>query len=289
MALTWIIVSSFFLLLGVMSSSALGTPDMVKIRGHHKLQQLPASLTKTWNTWTLDKGELVKVPTVASDSEDWVDPVSYESLYLPEDLPVPRCRPAIALGVANGAARYVMPSVILSLNTPSQLWRNRGVCSLPRASAWLDLFSEFAPRLADLRYSCFGLNGQKVRFLEDQDGGTAWVDLLNPTLSSFGGEGSTELPIANIVSYFQAFLLSEAGLPLTEGYHFVDIPLPEVSKMPLPQKELHAYITDLRDPRRLLELEDPSLLDLEPCGELSVQMMPVAPGGSSLYLPEVRH
>lgn len=32
---------------------------------------------------------------------------------------------------------YIMPSVVLTLTTPSKEWRNRGLSSIPRAKAWI--------------------------------------------------------------------------------------------------------------------------------------------------------
>ena len=87
---------------------------LISIRGQSVLQNLPISLTKHWDTWTLDSNILTKVEN-PSDDTGWVDPVSYENLYLPEDLPLPICKPALGIALSNGIPRYIMPSIILSL------------------------------------------------------------------------------------------------------------------------------------------------------------------------------
>ena len=62
----------------------------------------------------------------------WVNPQTYGPLFLPADLPLPQLRPALGVCVAQGVPRYIMPSVVLTLETPVGQWRNRGINSLPR-------------------------------------------------------------------------------------------------------------------------------------------------------------
>lgn len=255
--------------------------DFIHIRGHNHLQRLPSEMASSWQTWTLNAnaGSLVPVENHIS-SEGWVNPTSYGSLYLPADLPLPSVRPAVGFGISNGVARYLMPSVVLTLDTPSKTWRNRGICTLPRAWAWIDLFAENTPDLHRLRYSCYGRSVGNLRFLEDTDGVGAWDNLLKDQRSSVSVKG--------LVEQIQAMLLMpEHSAIFQQGFHFIDAVLPEVDLIGLPQVMLRSYITDIEDSQRLLEFEEVDLLDGEPCAELECVMQSVSAGGQSPYLPEV--
>ena len=86
---------------------------------------------------------------------------------------------------------------------------------------------------------------------------------------------------------------------IRDGYHYVDIPFPEIEKMIIPRFRMKMYLSDFEDPRRLIEVSsdnDPgqqeelssmSLLDSEACGELDVVCKVVAAGGESKFLPIV--
>lgn len=105
----------------------------IHIRGHYQLQRLPTSLTSSWPIWTLQQHNVLTPVETHLSGDGWLDPSSYSSLYLPSDLPMPLAKPALGIALANGVPRYIMPSVILTLDTPDKSWRNRGLCSLPRA------------------------------------------------------------------------------------------------------------------------------------------------------------
>jgi hypothetical protein len=140
-------------------------PNMISIRGTVAPQMLPYSLTSQWPTWTYLTDTDVLERVEDDLKEGWVQPTSYDKLFLPSDLPPPIAVPALGVVIANGVPRYVMPSVVLSLTTPERQWRNRGLNSLPRAYAWIDLFAPQVPRLDMLRLSAFGQSVADVRFL----------------------------------------------------------------------------------------------------------------------------
>ena len=144
-------------------------PKSISIRGHPQPQMLPAAHCTSWPVWTCElnavDGQILQ--QVDNDAQDgWVNPTSFDSLFYPSDLPLPLARPAIGVVMANGSPRYLMPSVVLTLETPSKMWRNRGLCSIPRASAWIDMFAAFASPIERLRLSSFGQLVPDVRFLE---------------------------------------------------------------------------------------------------------------------------
>ena len=155
------------------SSSVTIPTNLIRIRGSGLAQSLPVSAIKSWKTWTFEDSCLCRVDDMFSDEElqenlGWVDPVSLDDLYLPSDIPMPKARPAVAVAIVNGSPRYIMPSVVLSLETPSKSWRNRGLCTLPRAHSWIDLYTEFAPKIKNLRLYSYGQMTKDLRFLEDQ-------------------------------------------------------------------------------------------------------------------------
>lgn len=269
----------------------------ISIRGHPQAQQLIESHTRSWNIFTYENNVLQLENNGIIDLEDspssWVYPTSYDTLYLPSDLPKPLIRPSLGIVLIHGTPRYIMPSIVTTLKTPDRNWRNRGICSLPRAFAWIDLFAPFTPKLEDLRISIYGKVASDVRFLEDQDGSTSWNNLLRPlnpiTTSVFRpNDIDCDLEIESIYLKFKNELAINLELePLRrEGYQFVDIPL-RSEGLPFPGTKIKAFLSDFTEPDRLLEIEDASLLDQEPCGELDINLTPVGAGGTSKFLPEV--
>eukprot|EP01038_Epipyxis_sp_PR26KG_P014243 gene14243-19111_t len=276
--------------------------NFVSIRGHEISQKIPFTLTTSWPVWTFEQDKVLSKVESPLEGEGWVNPSSYDSLYFPSDLPMPLTRPALGVVLANGVPRYIMPSLVMTLETPDKVWRNRGLCTLPRACSWIDQFSPYSIPLDRLRLSCFGRNSNNLKFLEDQDGNGAWNSLLEPTKSQFIGKNiaSTSLKIdvdfnrfKNALNQYHDYYES---LGLLEGYHFVDIPITtwetlasgsSSSFITLPQLQLKMYLSDLYDTKSLLEVEDPSYLDNETCGEMIINMKQVSAGGKSKYLPQV--
>ena len=79
-------------------------------------------MTAGWRVWTFDSvSRLLVAVESESDDGDWLNPTSFEELYLPRDLPVPKALPALGVLLHCGIPRYIMPSVILTLETPTQV------------------------------------------------------------------------------------------------------------------------------------------------------------------------
>lgn len=262
----------------------------ISIRGHSIAQSLPAKITENWNVWTYDIEQRLLTPVESPlDGDGWVNPTTFDSLYLPEDLPIPKAHPALGVALSYGVPRYVMPSLVLTLSTPAQTWRNRGLCSLPRAKSWIDLFAPNTPKLTSLKYSCFGQNAANLRFLEDQDGSGAWQCLLEKSSRSLlSPKKYTDLDITSTFESFRLYLESINANEVFEGFHFVDIPIPRTEAIALPRRRIKVYLTDF-EANRLLELEDPSLLNTEPCAELDLAMVPTSAGRDSEFMPEVQY
>eukprot|EP01035_Chromulina_nebulosa_P017154 gene17154-22668_t len=289
------------------ADNSRSTPSSIVIRGHPQAQRLPIGSTKQWNTFTYNI--LTKsLDVVESDNgldeiitNGWLNPVTYDKLFIPSDLPSPIVTPALGIVVVHGTPRYIMPSIITALSTADKTWRNRGLCSLPRAISWIDLFAPFVPPLNNIRLSLYAKVMNDVRFLEDQDGITAWTSMIGTSniqnsLVKFDDEDDTCLEIEPTLLEFKNHL---SNLDLTtldplrkEGYHFVDVPISDPTVKEGTIKRLYGttikgYLSDFTEPQRLLEIEDPDTLDTEPCGELSIELQKVGAGGTSKYLPQV--
>ena len=113
---------SVFLYVILLISSVSIDCRIISIRGHASPQSLPASMTAGWRVWTFDSvSRLLVAVESESDDGDWLNPTSFEELYLPRDLPVPKALPALGVLLHCGIPRYIMPSVILTLETPTQV------------------------------------------------------------------------------------------------------------------------------------------------------------------------
>lgn len=150
---------------------------------------------ETWNEWTMDifnvfgnnlnDGKIFceLVPDALNgDDEGWVNPTSFDQVFLPKDLPRPSYQPALGLVLQKGGMlRYIMPSIILNLKTADRdLWRNRGLKTSSRARCWLDAYSEYGGEALNSNslhlsyFSADNIAGGPLKFLEDQDGASHW-------------------------------------------------------------------------------------------------------------------
>ena len=279
--------------------NAICKPGLISIRGHSPVQHLPTQSTNNWPTWTYHKKSISRVEDPSFDS-GWVNPCSFENLYFPSDLPYPLARPSLGVVIASGTARYIMPSIILTLETPDRIWRNRGICSLPRANAWIDIFSRFSPSYKNLRLYSYGQEAPDVRFLEDQDGSFSWdsIHSLGPSERNSnninygilrGDVSERGYSISDELDALQEFLRSRSKEAeyLQYGYHFIDIPIFNALPLQFPKYRIKQYLTDLDDPKRLIDMEDAlEELDAEPIGELDIKLSKISPGGTSEFLPE---
>ena len=285
-----------FLVFGVLYPT-FSIKGMISIRGHSPVQHLPFSAASNWPSWTFDKGQLKRVED-SLDDDGWVNPLSFENLYFPSDLPIPLARPSLGVVVTSGTPRYIMPSVILTVETPDRLWRNRGLCSLPRARAWIDLFSVYVPPIKNIRLYSYGQSTPDLRFLEDQDGSASWesihldlsnLDKNNENMQMFRPTPSEGFTIVEALEELKLLLKSSNrdADNLRVGYHYVDIPLGNKLAMKVPENRIKLYLTDLDDPKRLIDMEGQEELEDEPIGELDVTITQISAGGASKFLPEV--
>lgn len=303
------------LFFAILSSPAAASQSMITIRGGPSLQKLPMQYMKSSPIYTFDAvtQEFSLVEGEGSPG-GFVNPTSFRELFLPADLPLPRTVPALGVCLTNGLPRFIMPSLCLTLQTPDRLWRNRGVCSCPRAAVWIDTFSPLV-RPERLSFSCFGQSVPDLRFLEDIDGTGAWQSQLVRPPQAGGGSWSPYPSDSISVSKEWTALKAALGtLPtqspalwstLSEGYAFIDVPLTltlaeESILVSLPKARMKLFLSDFDDPRRLVGVSEAEaeaeqrqgqgqgtgLLDDESCGEMEVEVVAVAAGRDSEFLPE---
>lgn len=288
--------------LSVILSMAAAAPikSLISIRGHPQTQSLPMSLTLKWPAYTCDiksnKLIEVEIPDALNDAwveGGWVNPNSYADLYQPSDLPFPTGQLSLGVVLTNGVPRYIFPSMVLSLKTPEKVWRNRGINTLPRAHTWIDVFSPYCPSLPTLKISTYGKKANDVRFLEDQDGATAWGNLLvekkktTTSLSMLRPEGNNH-DIAYVLNELKRMLEDKSNFDLlsSKSFCFIDVIIPDASITIGDSNQIKQFLSDFDDTDRFLEIEeDDNFLENEALGEMSIKVSMVAPGGMSKFLP----
>ena len=103
-----------------------------------------------------------------------MDPVSWKELWLPEDLPLPLMRPAVAALVKDGVIRYLLPGVEVSVQAGGKLWWNRGMCSFPMALKWAEVGSCDLSRLRLVAYSQAGHTEAEKSVLRLEEGASPY-------------------------------------------------------------------------------------------------------------------
>lgn len=105
-----------------------------------RAQHVPLSLCAQWPAFVVPPGvgeaDAVRVPR-ADDGAGWVDPVTFDELWLPADLPPPSLYPSVTLVLKDGAPRYICPTLDAVVEAAGREWRNRGQASVPLARTWL--------------------------------------------------------------------------------------------------------------------------------------------------------
>ena len=109
--------------------------------GRERKQRIPTSLVSSFGKWIVNDGRLRPIIETEGLTQGWVDPISFEEVWLPLDLPTPQQRPAVAALIKDGSIRCIMPALDISVQASGQTWWNRGICSFPLARVWMDLNS----------------------------------------------------------------------------------------------------------------------------------------------------
>lgn len=192
------------------------------------------------DTWVFEHGEFSRVPSVGDG--DYVNPISFEALWLAADLPAPETRLALGLHVRDGTLRHVMPAI----DTRVGSFRNRGLCTVPRAHTWLHIKTA----LDTLRLAAF-------------------VD----------DEAVAEVFVAECLGHAVDALATSPPAQLASGSHIVHI-LATDDYLPTPQinSTLRVGLGDFAmTPGTPLGVDS---------GLLEVRVAEAAPGGDSEFLPD---
>ena len=113
------------------------------------------------------KGEAV---TCVGEEDGWVDPFSFEELWLPQDLPAPSMKPSLSAVAKDGQIRYLMPALEFTVEAGGQRWWNRGVNSIPLARRWMDVNAVNLKSLYLVGFAQGGYESAKVaQQLEGED------------------------------------------------------------------------------------------------------------------------
>ena len=119
----------------------LPSPALTKINigtADFQTQGLPLSAVSSWPVWmaAADATTVTRLPDEQVDG--WCNPNCFEQLWLPLDLPVPSCRPALGVVLKDAQVRYVFPTLEATVTSSGgYVWHNRGLNSLPLAKTWL--------------------------------------------------------------------------------------------------------------------------------------------------------
>jgi len=285
-----------------------GTLRMVKISSLTSgVQQLPTSMCR-WPLWICSGSQVTQLSGAGDAGAEvgWVDPIGFEQLWLPEDLPTPSSHLALAAVIKDGQPRYLLPCLETSITTVSgatgTVWYNRGLNSVPLGCQWV-AWGETP--LKALRVFGFGSalpSAEEESEVDAEDGadevvgsdeGEAPTERVDPPWEPLhvgadrpGGAGqSVEEAVNSIMN-----VLAEAGTEIAElgkGYHFVTA---RVGASPLPE----GFMQPGRRLRLILAtaLDDPNPNDAEWEGEMlsfglcDTSVYAVPAGGQSEFMPD---
>ncbi|KAL3902975.1 MAG: hypothetical protein SGILL_010624 [Bacillariaceae sp.] len=219
--------------------------------------RLPASFIQSWPTWVLEEnGDLSRIPDEES-GKGYVTPASIDELWQPIDLKRPDLQLALGFHVRAGEIRHVMPAVDVSYNGSH---RNRGMCSVPRAYAWMDFGSIFSDE-----WDRFELKMLSRKQGEEGE----WGELI----------ASSQDSMAKAVEKV-TMALADAPGDMESGSHIIHVVLESLDSVETPSSS--------HDLRVTLSEDSPDLTDDErQTGVLQVAISTTMSGSDSEYLPEV--
>ena len=254
--------------------------------GGMRAQHLPLTLCSNWPVWVCasDGSVVARVPDGEAEDEEgaWVDPRSFEQLWLPEDLPLPRCCAAIGAVLKDGAPRYLFPTLEATVGTSIEgatvVWHNRGLNSLPLGRTWLS-FDEVP--IDSLRFSCYRGEAAEASSA-DADDTDADADA--------DAEWDAVLPLTSVRSAIEALFRVSADAPpeLADGFQVLIAPLGVDGLLPAqavrPGSRLRAFLSDVEHTPACLDADDEAWAFQR--AECDVSLYAVPAGGQSEYMPK---
>jgi len=275
---------------GATQCVALDTIEM--FRGPFaKPEFLPVGMAEKFPKWILSEGEgapeLRPMFNSASYGEEdgWVDPFSFEELWLPSDLPAPVIRPCLSAVAKNGQLRYILPSLDISVQAGGKLWWNRGMNSIPVAAKWMDVNAVNLNSLHLVGFKQGGYESAKKSVQMEgeeipKDDPGSWLKLFQSSAS----DAFLELVDT---------LAGPAGAVIGDGFHMVNIPLKNHPLLEAPEtgSKVRVFLTDA-----VLDNSEPQTLEYsksydfdtgENYSELNFLVRAAGAGSKSEYLPAV--
>lgn len=246
------------------------------------VEKLPLSYCETWPLWCASPADggavslrLVNALALADNApglvDEWVNPLTFEELWLPEDLPLPTFHLALTFVLKNGTPRYICPGIDATIVAGGREWRNRGLCSVPMAKTWLPW--QHIP-VEQMRISAY----VHPPAPEGEGGGSPCEPL------------AVMLPVARAVS-MAAEVLAEAPSELaTSGFAYLTVRLPLDDRSRLestrlaPGSRLRVFLSDEDSFPTSIDSEDESWAWER--GECDVRLRQISAGGTSAYLPD---
>ncbi|KAJ1618954.1 hypothetical protein T492DRAFT_1089355, partial [Pavlovales sp. CCMP2436] len=250
-----------------------------------QMDRLPLAYCQSWPLWCAEPNDrggqtLRHVNPSFGDDEAtaasgmWVDPITFEELWLPSDLPVPSFHLSLILVLKDGVPRYLCPAVDSTVEAGGRDWRNRGLKSVPMPKLWLP-------------YRHLPISSMRI---------SAYVQPAAQVLAA--GEMAMEpphepltvmLPV-DLALEAAAQVLAEAPEDLATGFAYLSVRLPLDNArldnaLLQPGARLRVFLSDAD--------EFPLVIDAQTDewawerGELDIRLTQVSAGGTSEYLPEV--
>lgn len=259
-----------------LTSIAIGTADL-------SAQSLPLGYVTSWPLWMAsaeDSGGVERLST-EGDEGGWCNPLAFEQLWLPTDLPLPTGQFALGCVLKDAVPRYFFPCLQTSITTPSdkaQEWHNRGLNSVPMAKTWLP-FGEVP--VESLRLSCYrsALSGQGG----DDDEEEASDD------EQTTAEWEQVLPLTGVSKAVDAIfeIVADAPDELGDGFAYLVVPLEDCALPPsaiAPGQRLRLFLSDVDATPTALDPEDRESWVWNR-GEVDLEIYNVAAGSESEFLP----
>ena len=266
----------------------IGTSDFAQ-------QSLPLSYVSKWPLWIAapDGSEVTLLPT-EGDEGGWVNPMGFEQIWRPADLPVPASRAAVGIVIKDGTPRYLFPCVEQSVIVSDALggalgggmiYHNRGLNSVPLAKTWM-IFDPFD--FQDLRISCFRAPLPPAEEEDGDDDAESKKD-ADAAVVAASTEWSPVLPPTEVGAAVDAMfrVLGDAPDEMGKGFQYLIIPL---ASAPLPPEAVKAgervrlFLSDIASGDNLDPEDREGLLWKR--GECDVGSYDVASGGESDFLPD---
>ena len=255
-----------------------------------QLDSIPLSYASTWPVYMIsnDGTTLTHIPDPSFNTKEtgWVDPKAYEQLWLPEDLSIPSCQPAIGLVLKDGVPRYIFPTIETTLvSKDGGVWYNRGLNSVPLAKTWLPFQT-----MDDFSLESLAISGYYIPL---------------PLLTNDESKHSKDwkpimLPLTKIMPTIQVLLEAIANGPdeLGSGFIYLIAPLKhpndttscEQTLLPeeviQPGHRVRLFLSNVDTMPTSLDPDDDSSW-IWKRGECDLSLYMVSPGGKSEYLPNV--